>query len=252
MKIHLEWGTEALKIPADAVIVVDCLSFSTAVSVACTQGAHIYPYLFGNTAREFAQKLGVECAGKRAQNGYSLSPSSLGVLGRGQKLVLPSPNGSTLSLSAKADTVLAGCLRNARAIAAYLTDQQFDRVVFVAAGERWIADGSLRPAFEDLIACGAIIDQLTGDISPEAQAAKHAFAGIKNDLPAAMFACQSGIELTGGGWRDDVEWASMVSCDDVVPKLQGLPQTYEEIGIGGMDGFNGQVLTKNIGFYRAL
>jgi 2-phosphosulfolactate phosphatase len=168
MKIHLEWGAEALKIPADAMVIVDCLSFTTGVSVACARGAKIYPYLFRQSAQSFADKLGVQCAGKRKQGGVSLSPASLQNLQSGAELVLPSPNGSTLTLSAKAETVLAGSLRNAVSIANYLRVSQFDRVVFVAAGERWISDGSLRPAHEDLIACGAIISLLEGTKAPDA------------------------------------------------------------------------------------
>ena len=36
-------------------------------------------------------------------------------------------------------------------------------------GERWMADSSLRPAFEDLVGAGAIIRHLWGTTSPEAR-----------------------------------------------------------------------------------
>ncbi len=249
MKIHLEWGAEALKIPADAMVIVDCLSFTTGVSVACARGAKVYPYLFRQSAQVFADKLGVQCAGKRKQGGVSLSPPSLQNLQNGAELVLPSPNGSTLTLSAKADVVLAGTLRNAGSIANYLRIGQFERVVFVAAGERWVADGSLRPAYEDLIACGAIISLLGGVLSPEAQASVDAYNGVKDDVENALLGCQSGIELSERGWEADVIWASDVSVDVCVPRLCHLAQTYAEIGMGDVDGLTLEILNRKIGYY---
>ncbi len=52
--------------------------------------------------------------------GYLLSPSSLVDIPSGTALVLPSPNGSTLSLSTGGTPTFAGCLRNATALAGFL------------------------------------------------------------------------------------------------------------------------------------
>ena len=78
------------------------------------------------------------------------------------RLVLPSPNGSTVSarLAAAGATVVGVSLRNAAAAAAWVRARAGDGpVAVVAAGERWY-DGPLRPAAEDLWGAGAFIAAL--------------------------------------------------------------------------------------------
>ena len=124
---------------SDALVVVDVLSFSTAVAVAVARGAVVYPYPFkrrrkatglplagrlattgtGDGAPEtYANSLGALCAGRRGTSRYSLSPPTLKALSPGDRIVLPSPNGATVSLAAPATPSFAGCLRNAEAVAA--------------------------------------------------------------------------------------------------------------------------------------
>jgi 2-phosphosulfolactate phosphatase len=117
-----EWGVvghDALA-KADVVIVVDVLSFSTCVDVAIGRGAAIFPYPWkDSTANEFALAQGAELAGRRGEARYTLSPASFLDAPSGLRCVLPSPNGAGLSLQAATTgaTVLAGCLRNASAVA---------------------------------------------------------------------------------------------------------------------------------------
>ena len=93
-----------------------------------------------------------------------------------ERLVLPSPNGSTISaqLAATGATVLGVSLRNRHAAAAWLRrrGQPGLRLAVIAAGERW-PDGSPRPAVEDLWDAGALLDALLTDgwtdLSPEAR-----------------------------------------------------------------------------------
>ena len=135
---------------------------------------------------------------------------------RGQSF-LPSPNGSTLSLSTRNMPTLAGCLRNARAVA-QAAKQYGDRIAVIPAGERW-PDGSLRPSFEDLIGAGAIINFLDGKCSPESLAARSAFLVAEEDLENQLLQCGSGKELIERGYREDVLLAAELNVSDCVPIL---------------------------------
>ena len=64
-------------------------------------------------AQEFANSVGAELAQKRGGAKYSLSPKSMLGIPEGIKLVLPSPNGSILTLATGDTLTFAGCLRNA-------------------------------------------------------------------------------------------------------------------------------------------
>jgi 2-phosphosulfolactate phosphatase len=109
----------------DVLVIVDVLSFTTAVEVAVARGAHVYPHRHrDDSAATFAQSIGATLAVDRRRGSieapFSLSPSSLANIPAETKLVLPSPNGSTSSVLAAelGRPILAGCLRNAAAVAA--------------------------------------------------------------------------------------------------------------------------------------
>src|SRR5687768_9018798 len=70
---------------------------------------------------EFAKNKNAILADHKRQHStsYSLSPTSLLAVKKEEKIVLSSPNGSTLSLSAGSAITLCGCLRNAKAVADY-------------------------------------------------------------------------------------------------------------------------------------
>ncbi|MEM9807446.1 MAG: 2-phosphosulfolactate phosphatase [Cyanobacteria bacterium P01_D01_bin.56] len=219
--IRCEWGQQGIKhlaTTSDVVIIVDVLSFSTCVEIATTRGATIFPYRWrDHTAKEFAKTIDAKLAEKRGSSRYSLSPASLLQISRGTRLVLPSPNGATLSLATGTTPTLAGCLRNCRAIA--LAALQYGQsITIVPAGERW-PDGSLRPAFEDLVGAGAIAQTLTGRLSPEAQAAVAVYQSVQSNIADAIQQCSSGRELIEIGFEQDVTLAAQVNVSDCVPKL---------------------------------
>ena len=215
-----EWGHQGIKQLApisDVAIIVDVLSFSTAVEIATNNGAIIFPYQCkDSSALDYAKSIEAELATKRTSTtGYSLSPQSLTKISPGTKLVLPSPNGSSLTLLTGNKPTLAGCLRNCEAIAKFAQNYS-DRVTVIPAGEKW-EDGSLRPAFEDLIGAGAILSYLNGSLSPEAETAIAVFNSFKNDLLNTLKKCSSGKELIARGFESDVELAAEINVSDCVP-----------------------------------
>ena len=221
--VRCEWGAQGVAVLApvcDVLIVVDVLSFSTCVDIATARGALVAkPVGIDQRAARYAAELGATLArpGRTAGAGYSLSPHSLLAIPAGTRLVLPSPNGATLTLAAAAAPTLAGCLRNARTVAAAAA--RFGRRFgVIAAGERW-ADGSLRPASEDWLGAGAIIAHLPGERSPEAELARQSFAAARADLGRVLQACGSGKELIGRGFAEDVALAAALDQSDCAPLL---------------------------------
>ncbi|MEM9832729.1 MAG: 2-phosphosulfolactate phosphatase [Bacteroidota bacterium] len=222
-EIRLEWGlrgVEELAPVSDVVIIVDVLSFSTSVDIAVSRAAEVYPYRWKDeTAVEYAQSLNAVLAyGRDTQSVYSLSPSSLTNLPFNTKLVLPSPNGSTLSLATGSTPTLAGCLRNARAVAEYASTVG-NSVAVIPAGERW-ADQTLRPAVEDLIGAGAIIDHLNGTLSPESKSALAVFELAESQLLPWLQESSSGKELIARGYEADIHLANELNVSRQVPILR--------------------------------
>jgi 2-phosphosulfolactate phosphatase len=225
--IRFEWGrrgVEELAPISDVIIIVDVLSFSTAVDIATANGALVFPFGWKDErAAAYAKGIGAELAIRRGSRGYSLSASSLVEIPAGTKLVLPSPNGSTLSIATGGALTVCGCLRNAKAVADYAITVG-RKVAVIAAGEHW-PDGSLRPAFEDLVGAGAIIASLQGSLSPESKAALGAFTAVKNNLEAELKKCASGLELIEPGYENDVVLASQLNISGNVPVLKETAYT---------------------------
>ncbi|MBD2409707.1 hypothetical protein FACHB389_10160 [Nostoc calcicola FACHB-389] len=223
--LRCQWGAQGVSQLAsisDVVIIVDVLSFSTCVEIATSNGAIVFPYAYRDeSVIDYAKSLQAELASHRQRwttSGYSLSPKSLEKIPDGTRLVLPSPNGSFLSLHTGNTRTLAGCLRNCQAVAQF-AQKYGDKIAVIPAGERWKDDGSLRPAFEDLIGAGAIISYLRGSLSPEAEAAVAAFQAFHQDLLGYLKKCSSGKELIEKGFEPDVELAAAFNVSDCVPLL---------------------------------
>lgn len=219
--LRCEWGEQGvtqLSASSHAMIIVDVLSFSTCVEIATNKGAIVFPYRWRDeSAQVYAQAVKAELASRDRAAKFSLSPASLMQIPAGTRLVLPSPNGSTLTLSTGQTPTLTGCLRNCAAIARF-AQTYGSKVSVIPAGERW-PDGSLRPAWEDLIGAGAILSYLDGCRSPEAEAAIAAFQQAKTHLGNALKQCSSGKELIARGFGADVELAGTLNASDCVSLL---------------------------------
>src|ERR1700730_4734599 len=73
-EVRCEWGLRGLSAlgPAsDVVVIVDVLSFSTAVDAAVANGASVLPYLYkDDSAQDFARTKGALLASNRSGGGY--------------------------------------------------------------------------------------------------------------------------------------------------------------------------------------
>jgi 2-phosphosulfolactate phosphatase len=223
--VRLEWGPiGAAALRSEAVVVIDVLRFTTAVEAGVSRGAAVFPYRWKDaTARAYADEVGAVLAEPGSDSVLSLSPVSLLGLGPGDRVVLPSPNGSTCAAAA-ADhgaTVVAACLRNATAVATWLgeTVGTGGTVTVVPAGERW-PDGSLRPALEDHLGAGAVVAALGGRRSPEARAAADLWHATAGRVAETITGCVSGREQDARGWREDLGYAVEVDVSATVPVLR--------------------------------
>jgi 2-phosphosulfolactate phosphatase len=200
-QVRHDWGVEGLRrlAPADVVVVVDVLRFSTTVTDAVARGET--PPL-------------------------DVSAHALSL------------NGAAVAAAAETGaTVLLGCLRDARAVADAVLDIQRRRaertsIAVIAAGELAgrQSGAPLRFAVEDQLGAGAVIDALGAvgidHTSPEAAAACEAFRGLRGAVRHLLTASASGQELLGrtdrpqAASRDEVLYAAAVDAASVVPVLR--------------------------------
>jgi 2-phosphosulfolactate phosphatase len=225
--VRFEWGLAGLRATAqNAVIaIIDVLSFTTSVSVACGRGALVFPCDWNEEhAVALAMREHATLAARRGNEDmfrerFSLSPDSLLSISAATRIVLPSQNGSVLAHEASLDgrTCVAASIRNASATAAWLMGQNRS-IAVIAAGERW-PDGTLRFALEDFLGAGALIAHLSGSRSPEAATAEAAFRAAHTALRETLEQSSSGQELVQRGFANDVSLAAELSVERLVPVL---------------------------------
>ncbi|TVT62486.1 2-phosphosulfolactate phosphatase [Amycolatopsis rhizosphaerae] len=233
-RLRFDWGLSGAREIAEqswVVAVVDVLSFTTTLTVAMDRGVEVFPYRWRDeSALGFAKRHGAVLAVGRSQaraGDVSLSPQTLRAAGDIRRLVLPSPNGSTIavSMAGLGGEVIGVSLRNSTAAAKWTAarlGQGSSGVAVVAAGEQW-PHGGLRPAVEDLWGAGAYLAALRaywpGSRSPEAEAAVAAFERVSGDLPQQLHASASGRELAAAGYSHDVDIAGETDRSEAVPVL---------------------------------
>jgi 2-phosphosulfolactate phosphatase len=164
--VRFDWGlsgARAISPKCDVAVVVDVLSFTTTLSVALDAGITVLPYPTRDAeAAAFAVDVDATLAvGRSVAHEDQISLSAPTIRNRAvppERLVLPSPNGSTISyeLQKSATTVVGASLRNADVVASWICDSYSPgtNVAVIAAGEQW-PDGTLRPALEDMWGAGA-------------------------------------------------------------------------------------------------
>lgn len=182
-QVRLDWGTAGLArlAPADVVVVVDVLRFSSTVIDATAAGAAI---VLADTA------------------GWSR-------------------NGAAVATAVSSDaTVLVGGIRNAAAVARAVQTIQERRqartsVAVIAAGE--LDDGgTLRFAVEDQLGAGAIVSALSArgidHTAPDAAVAAEGFHALRGAVRHMIGASGSGRELAGG-----VSATALIEASGLVP-----------------------------------
>ncbi|SNS27505.1 2-phosphosulfolactate phosphatase [Rhodococcoides kyotonense] len=233
--LRFDWGpvgADALAPQSEVAVVVDVLSFTTTLSVALDRGTSVIPWpTRDDSARRLAHEHGAALAVGRsvAQPGeISLSPATLRNGTPPPRLVLPSPNGSTIAsrLSDVAGTCIGGSLRNAAAVGSWIasTVPSGGAVSVIAAGERW-PNGELRPSIEDLWGAGLILAELTRlaperSLSPEARMAVVCWEAISSTVADGLRTCASGRELIEAGFGIDVDIAAEANSSRTVPVLR--------------------------------
>jgi 2-phosphosulfolactate phosphatase len=237
--VRLEWGRRGARAAAerqDMLVVVDVLSFSTAVVTAAARGITIYPCATKGEAEATALRVGGEMAVARQdipeKGRFSLSPVSFADAPdpfAGVKVALASPNGATCSrYGREVPRLFVGALVNAGAVAVAVEkvlDETDAAVTVLACGERYIKpneDGELRFALEDYLGAGAIVAALPTALlrSPEARSAEAAFRAAESELQKALLGCGSGVELVAKGYRGDVLHAARLDLYTVVPTMR--------------------------------
>lgn len=235
-RCRLEWGPHGAARAAargDIVVIVDVLSFSTAVAAATSRCAVIYPLPHGHHDANLSLPSDAVWAVGRGEvpskGKYSLSPLTFESVSEGECIVLPSLNGGTCcDKSRNAPRVYFGALLNAKAVAAKITEKlcATEQVVtVVACGEREVRlDGSdeLRFAIEDYLGAGAVISHLNSTRSPEAQVCEAAFVRSRKDIHDLIWESVSGRELRALGFGADVSFAARVNSLNVCPRLDNV------------------------------
>jgi 2-phosphosulfolactate phosphatase len=225
MDINFCWGRQGARRAAEdnAVTgIVDVLSFSTAVAVACAVGARVTPFVSSARAKEaVAAHPQLMLAVRReaaAPGDFSLSPVRFLQAKAGDWIALPSPNGATcctIAVDNGATDVFAGSLVNATATAHALqaTAVSSGRSIWVVAcGERNEPQGlddAIRFALEDYLGAGAILNGLSGRFSPDAELCRAAYqaAAAAGNIGRLLETCESGQELIARNYAGDVSLA---------------------------------------------
>lgn len=234
-QVHLEWGVTGAALACergDIVAIVDVLSFSTTMSIACSRDFSCLVY----SGAEIADLGGPEAAGARLQaqplsmgrnaapGELSLSPASITRAAPGQRVLFTSLNGAAAaSAAAAAPALVVAGLRNATKAAEALADLIATlgarRVTVVACGEQWSSlsprHAGLRPGVEDWLGAGLICRELQTHglrLSPEARIAATAWSSAED-----LRECVSARELITAGFAEDVDLALSVNADSAVP-----------------------------------
>jgi len=214
-----------------AIIVVDLLRATTSLSVMFEAGADAVAVSGSERqARRLAAARGWLLAGEVGglpPRGFDCgnSPRELAEMDlRGRRLVMYTTNGTRAFLrAAGAPLVLAGALRNRRAVAERTLREAATRGLDVCVLCAGLAAGRATAA-EDVVAAGAVVEAMSA-IEPDTMLRDGALTAVaawllwRLDLPAALSLAPHGAYLLSLGFAADLELACQLDVSDVVPRL---------------------------------
>ncbi len=214
------------------VVLVDVLSFSTAVAAGAARGVDFFPAGSGRRAQALAAAPGagvVASVSRKDPPGpgrYSLSPLSFAEAPAGLTVALRSPNGARLAVAARgAPALLVAGLVNATAVGRAATEEarRLGRgVTVLACGERAAGShGRRRFAVEDFLGAGAVAAAVGLPRTGEAEVAVRAFEAVRGHLEAVLLGSESGADLVRAGFAEDVRFAARVDSIAAVPEFSG-------------------------------
>ena len=192
--IHCCWGfklAEDILIQYDVCIIVDVLFFSTSIDLLLD-------------TKENTQNIPVAH--------HFIQPFSP------EKLSIASPVGLPLQLNLHKKTVLAGCLRNARAVAKAAM-QLGNTVLVIPVGDK-LSDEDFKTCSEDFIAAGAIVSYLKGDRTAESNAALDIYNSSKGNIEEMVKLSSSARQMMMNGSLPEVELACQFNKSKNVPLLE--------------------------------
>jgi 2-phosphosulfolactate phosphatase len=210
----------------DVLVIVDVLSFSTAVATGTAQGVVFFPA--GSRRRAEALALEKDALAsvprKDTRAGqYSLSPLTYLEAPAGLRVALRSPNGARMAVASRgAPAVIIAGLVNASACGAAAAAGAAAAgcgVTIIACGEREPGRRRRRFAAEDLLGAGAVAAAVDLPRTGEAEVAVRALQACRRDLEKVLLSTTSGLELVAAGFRDDVAAAARLDSLSVVPLL---------------------------------
>lgn len=192
--IHCCWGfklADDIVLQYDVCIMVDVLSFSTSLDLLIN-------------AKENAPNM-------PATDNFMhhLTPQSLHI---------PSPVGLPLQLNLHPVPVLAGCLRNARAVARAAM-QLGNTVLVIPMGDK-LAEEEFKTCSEDFIAAGAIISYMKGSRSAESNAALDIYNSSKGNIEEMVKLSTSARQMMLHGFLVEVDQACQFNRSKNVPLLE--------------------------------
>lgn len=211
------------------VVVVDLLRATTSLTAMFDAGADAVAVSGSERqARRLAAARGWLLAGEVGglpPAGFDCgnSPRELAAMDlRGRRLVMYTTNGTRAFLrAARAPLVLAGALRNRRAVAGLAVREAAARGLDLCVLCAGLAGGRAI-AVEDVLAAGALVEAATGPgvaLHDGALTALAAWRSARHDLPATLRRAPHGAYLVSLGFAGDLDFARRLDVSDVVPCL---------------------------------